>query len=141
MIPESLTVSSYILETAEISFDGGTTKVTTSSGGLVTQPPDSHTATTAFGNTIVPNIALQNTTGYDVILNVGLAVTSATAATVSLGIGPTSTPDTDIIVPTFTTADPRAFVMTAYVPNNYYILVATTGTIAGSASVVQAMAI
>jgi hypothetical protein len=58
-----------------------------------------------------------------------VTVTAATTATLTLGVGSTSTPTTDTIVPSFTVAAASTYSFSAYVPNNYYVLVNDTGTI------------
>ncbi|CAB4121083.1 hypothetical protein UFOVP9_1, partial [uncultured Caudovirales phage] len=50
-------------------------------------------------------------------------------ATITLGVGSTSTPTVDTVVSSFTTAAVLVTNFSAIVPNNYYLLVNTTGTI------------
>lgn len=105
---------------------------------LISAPTDSHTATTAFGNSLTLGTPKQNTTGYDIMVNIVISVTAATTATIVMGVGSTSTPTTDTAVSTFSlTGD---FTLTAYVPNNYYLLVDKTGTLTSTNNVI-AMAI
>lgn len=96
---------------------------------LQTAPTDSHTATTGFGSLSI-GTALQNTLGYDILVNVSVAATAATGATIVMGVGPTNTPTTDAITASFsiiTVAVTTSF--SAIVPTGYYLLVNTTGTI------------
>jgi len=128
LLNTALTASTLRLKTGPISFDGGTTSISTSSGSLVSSPPASATATTTFGTSLTAATAKQNTNGYDVLLNICVTVTSATAATLTLGIGPTSTPTVDTVVSSFTVATSTVFTFSAYVPSTYYVLVSSTGT-------------
>lgn len=106
--------------------------------GFSSTPTDSHTATTAFGTSLTLGTALQNTAGYDILVNIVLSVTVAASATVVMGIGPTSTPTTDTAISTFSiTGD---FTLCAYVPNNYYLLVNKTGTLTSTNNII-AMAV
>lgn len=100
----------------------------------------SHTATGAFGNSLISGTAKQNTTGYDLLLNISVNVTSSTTATLILGVGSTSTPTTDTVVPSFTVAAATVISFCAIVPNNFYVLVNTTGTITVGSITVQACA-
>jgi hypothetical protein len=72
--------------------------------------------------------ALQNTTGYDVLLNIVVQVSAATTATLTLGVGTTNAPTLETAVPSFTVAAATFFTIFAYVPNNYYVKVGQTGT-------------
>lgn len=102
---------------------------------ITTAPTDSHTATTAFATTLTLGTAIQNTTGYDLTVCIGFAVSTATTATVILGVGPTSTPTTDTVIPSFTSVG-CALSITAHVPNNYYLLVNKTGTFTNTNNIV-----
>ena len=93
---------------------------------LITSPVDSNTATTAFGSLAI-GTALQNTLGYDILVNISIAATVATGATIVLGVGPTSTPTTNPVTASFSVGLTQSF--TAIVPSGYYCLVNTTGTI------------
>lgn len=97
-------------------------------GLLQTFPPSSSTASSGFGSLTVGS-AKQNTLGYDIHVNAAVVVTAATSATIVLGVGSTSTPSTNTVYTTFTVASFTPFMVSAIVPNNYYILVNTTGTI------------
>lgn len=105
---------------------------------LCTTPVSSNTATTAFGTSLTLGTGKQNTTGYDLLVQVVLSVTVAASATVVMGVGSTSTPTTNTAISTFSiTGD---FTLTAYVPNGYYLLVDKTGTLTSTNNIV-AMAI
>lgn len=103
--------------------------------GIITAPTDSHTASVAFGS-ISAGVAKQNTLGYDIQVNVSVAITAAAAATVSLGVGPTNTPIVDPLIAALSAATIISF--SAIVPNNYYILVNTGGTITVGSITTQA---
>ena len=111
------------------------------SGSLASSPVSSSTATSAFVTSLTAGTAQQNTAGYDLMVNVIVNVSSATTATLVLGIGTTSTPTTQTVIPSFTTATEQTYSFIAYVPNNYYLLVNTTGTISVSSITTMAMAI
>lgn len=93
---------------------------------LATAPPSSNTATTGFGSLAV-GTALQNTLGYDILVNVSIAITAAVGASISLGVGPTNTPTTNPVTAAFSVALTASF--SAVVPSGYYCLVTTGGTI------------
>ena len=109
----------------------------TFTGGLVTVPVSSNTATTAYGTSLTAGTALRNTTGYDLLVNICATVTAATTATFVMGVGSTSTPTTNTVVPSFTVAATTQFTFSAIVPNNYYLLVNDTGTITLSSLTIQ----
>lgn len=104
--------------------------------GIITAPVSSSIASAAFGTSLTAGTAVQNTLGYDILLNISVAITMGIGATVTLGVGPTSTPTTNAVTNTIAMASNMSFC--AIVPNNYYVLVNTTGTITIGAIVVQA---
>jgi hypothetical protein len=106
-------------------------------GGWSTAPVSSSTATTAFGASLTAGTALQNTTGYDLLVNVAASFTAATTATLILGVGSTSTPSTNTVIPSFTVAASTLYTFAAIVPSNYYLLVNSTGTITGLTLTIQ----
>ena len=112
---------------------------TPTAGTIRTAPPSSNTVTTAFGSSLTAGTALQNTTGYDILLNIVVSITAATGATLTLGVGPTSTPTTNAATGTLSVA--TIITLTAYVPNSYYVLVNDTGTITIGSITVVAMAV
>lgn len=97
--------------------------------GFSSTPAASHTATTTFGTSFTLGTAIQNTLGYDIIVNAGILVASATSATITMGVGSTSTPTKDTVIPSFTTAVIGLLGLCAYVPAGYYLLIDKTGTI------------
>ena len=105
---------------------------------IATVPPSSSTATTAFGTSITAGTAKQNTLGYNILVNISVDVASATTATIVLGVGPTSTPATNTVVSSFSTVTALPSIsFSAIVPNSYYLLVNTTGTIIITSITVQ----
>ena len=125
----TIPASAVPVDGTSIIVSGSTIVATgTFTGGLITAPVASSTASTAFGS-ITAGTARQNTTGYDLLVNVCATVASSTGATLILGVGSSSTPSTNTVVPSFTVAAATQFSFSAIVPNNYYILVNDTGTI------------
>jgi hypothetical protein len=126
-----------------INIGNSTTNVTTTTigGNIVTTPVAASVATGAFGNSLTAGTAAQNTTGYDVLLNITVQVASSTTATLTLGVGPTNAPTLETAVPSFTVATAAFFTIFAYVPNNYYVKVSDTGTISITSITVVAMAL
>lgn len=111
---------------------------TPTAGTIRTAPPSSNTVTTAFGTSVTFGTGKQNTTGYDILLNIVISVTVATTATIVFGVGSTSTPTTNTAISTFSiTGD---FTLSVYVPHNYYVLVDKTGTLTQTNTIV-AMAV
>lgn len=112
----------------------GRFSVLESTSTLVTAPTDSHTATTAFGNNITLGTPLRNTTGYDILVTIGITVTAATAATLVMGVGSSATPTTDTVTPSFSTTG--VIGLSAIVPNNYYLSLNKTGTLVSTNNIV-----
>lgn len=108
---------------------------------LITAPAASSTVTSGFGSSLTAGTAVQNTLGYDILINIVVSASLATAATIVLGVGATSTPTTNTVIPTFTLAALNFYTFSAVVPSNYYVLVNTTGTITVASITVQAMGI
>lgn len=96
-------------------------------------PAASQSASLAIG------AAYQNTFGYDVILTVYLSVTAATTADITLGVGPTNTPTDQTLISGLTVAALTIIPITISLPNNYYALLDTSGTITMTISGQQAM--
>ncbi len=109
----------------------------TFTGGIVTVPVSSHTATTGFSTSLTAGTAVQNTLTYDILVNICVSVTSSTTATITLGVGSTSTPTVDTAIPSSTVAATTYYNLSAIVPANYYLLVNTTGTIVVASITVQ----
>lgn len=104
-----------------------------SSGSITTAPPASASSSLILGT------AYQNTLGYDVVVTVYISVTAATAGSLLLGVGPSSTPTQQTIVSALTVAAVTIIPVTIYLPSNYYALLTTGGTITASISGQQAM--
>lgn len=101
---------------------------------LKTAPVSSSTATAAFGTSLTLGTAIQNTTGYNLFVNIVFNVTVAASATLVMGVGSTSSPTTNTAADTFSTTGD--FTLTAYVPNNYYLLVDKTGSLTSTNAIV-----
>lgn len=106
---------------------------TAGTGGIDTSPPPSQSSSLAIGT------AYQNTLGYDVVITVYLAVSSATTANILLGVGPTNTPTQQTIISGLSLIALGIIPIPIYLPNNYYALLSTTGTISLTISGQQAM--
>lgn len=100
---------------------------------IKTAPPASQSSSLALGT------AYQNTFGYDIVLTVYLAVTSSVTASVLSGVGPTTTPTQQTIISGASIGAFSIIPVTLYVPNNYYALLSTSGTITVAISGQQAM--
>jgi hypothetical protein len=90
-------------------------------------PTSSNNATVNFGTSLTVNTSAQNVNGYEILLNISVVVTAATGATILMGVDSTAPPTTNAVTATFSGAGTYSF--SAIVPNNYYVLVQTTGTI------------
>ena len=97
----------------------------TFSGGIITSPTDSHTATVAFGS-VALGTAIQNSLGYDVLVNYSLSVSVVGSGTLSVGVGPTSTPTTDVVNQFVTSGTFNSVSTTAIVPSGYWLLINCT---------------
>lgn len=102
---------------------------------FITAPAASAAASLSLGS------AYQNVAGYDVIVTVYLAVASATTASILSGVGPTNTPTQQTIVSSLSLAALNVIPVTLYIPNNYYALLSTSGTISVTISGQQTMAV
>ena len=102
-------------------------------------PVASAIATSNFGSTLTLGTAIQNTLGYDILVNVNIQSSVATSATIVMGVGPTASPATNAVTGTFSGVDIISF--SAIVPNNYYLLVNSTGTFTASSIVLQVCAL
>lgn len=96
---------------------------------LATSPSASSVVTAAFGTSLTAGTAVRNTTGYNILATISVAVTSATAATITVGVGSTNTPTKNTVIQSFSAAATTFFSFSVIIPNNYYIIVDTTGTI------------
>jgi len=97
----------------------GLTSVSTNT--LISSPAASGAAGLVLG------VPYQNSLGYDVTLQVYFDITSNTSGVISCGVGPTNTPPQQVIVTGSTTVG--YLPVSVYLPNNYYALISTTGTI------------
>ena len=97
------------------------------SGNVTTSPSQTtDTATTALGQ-LVLGTALQNTTLSDLLVTVVIPVTASIGGFLVKGMDSTMTPTTDQASPALSAA--TNITITAWVPNNYYLLIDTSGTI------------
>jgi hypothetical protein len=103
--------------------------VTFASGISTSNSVSSHTATTAFGTSMTIGTAVQNNTAYDMLVNMAIVVSSATSATISLGVDSTNTPTAVTAIPTFSTASTVTYMLSAYVPSSWYLKITDSGTI------------
>ncbi len=95
--------------------------------GIVSSPVASSVATAAFVTTLTLGTAVQNTTGYNLLVNISVWITAeAGSGPLKLGVGPTSTPTVNNVTATISAAGTWSF--TALVPSNYWLLVSTTGS-------------
>lgn len=90
---------------------------------VISAPGASSAATLALGT------AYQNTSGHDVMVTVYLAISTATNASILLGVGPTNTPTQQTIISSLTLAALGIVPVNIYIPNNYYALLSESGTI------------
>lgn len=97
---------------------------------VFTTVPASATAVTASFGSIVLGTPKQNVLTYNIIVNVCIVVTSATNATIQFGISRAAVPTLETQVPTFSTATTIIFNFSYNLPNNYFLIVNTTGIIA-----------
>ena len=91
--------------------------------GLITSPPASQSSSLAVGT------AYQNTLGYDVMLTVYLNITSALAANILLGVGPSNTPTQQTLISGLTLSVLGIIPVNIYIPAGYYAKLSTSGTI------------
>lgn len=100
---------------------------TPTSGTIRTAPPSSHTALGAFASSLTLGTAVQNTTGYDILVTIIISVTAAVSANFAVGVGSTSTPTKDNILPSAISVA-ETFSVSILVPYNYYLLLDKNGT-------------
>lgn len=106
----------------------GASGVTTIPIAIKSTPAASVTATAAF-STLAVDTPLQSSLGYDVLVSGVIRITSATAGTIALGVGPTSTPTASPYLAAFTSATAVALPYAAVVPAGYYLSLVSGGTI------------
>lgn len=82
--------------------------------------------------TVTAGTPIQNLQGYHALATFGLVVSTATAATITIGVAPTSAGATAAaltVINTFTLASVNWNQVSAYVPAGYFVVINTTGTI------------
>ncbi len=107
--------------TANNILDDGMAGAVTLKSTVATNPGASSAPTLALGT------AYQNTLGYDIVLTVYLAVTANVNGVVKLGTDSSATPAQQTIIGASTLTG--VWPIPIYLPNNYYALLSTTGTI------------
>jgi hypothetical protein len=91
-----------------------------------TNPASSGSSSLALGS------AYHNTLGYDILLTVYMNISNTTNANFLLGVGPTNTPTQQNIITNFninSNTTHLVFPVPIYLPNNYYALLSTSGTV------------
>ena len=116
----------------DITFPGAASQTlcadSSNSGSITTAPPASSTSSIVLGS------AFQNPYGYDILATVYLSVTAATADTISLGVGPTSSPTQSNILSGLTVAGLTVIPVPIYIPSQYYALLTVGGSVTASIS-------
>lgn len=106
---------------------------------MCSSPPASSVVTIAFGTTLTSGTAKRNTLGYDILVNINVPVSLAVSGIISIGIGATSTPSVSALTNTLIATGILNF--SAIVPNNYYLMLSTSGTITLGTITLQACGI
>lgn len=136
-----ITTGNSFLGSADFIDPGLTTESLKSQLGVIaTLPASSNSITAGFGS-ITVGTPLQNTSNQDILVNICVRVSAATAATIVLGVDISPTPATNTVIPTFSTVTPLFFTFSAYVPSRYWLSVDTTGIITVTSATTQAMGI
>lgn len=99
-------------------------------GTIATAPPSSHTVIAALGQ-LTFGTAYQNTLSYDVWVTVTYQRITSAAGTITAGVGSTSTPTADTAEGSLASLNGDNS-LTYKVPAGYYLLLATTGSVAVS---------
>ncbi len=121
---------------------GANTNITAMTGltGALSTPTSISSAPAASqSSSLALGTAYLNPFGYDVVLTVYVAVTSATSASILCGVGPTITPTQQTIISGLTLAALSVIPITVYLPAGYYALISNSGTITDSIAGQQAM--
>lgn len=108
------------------AFHGNITANSINTPTFKTSPNASASSSLALGT------AYQNTLGYDVLLTVYINISNTTNANFLLGVGPTSTPTQQNILTNYNitpNSSHLVFSVPIYLPNNYYALLSTSGTV------------
>lgn len=85
-------------------------------------------------SSIIIGTSFQNTLGYDIQITVYLSITAATSADILLGTDSSATPAQQTIISGLTLAATNIIPITFIVPNQYFALLSTSGTITASIS-------
>jgi len=110
-----------------LSTDSGILLQTTGAPGVTTTPQgDTDSVTTTFGQVVI-GTAIQNTTGYDLLVTIVIPVTAAAGGYLTKGVQDFSNPGQVAASPTFAAA--TTVTLTSWVPNDYYLLITAQGTI------------
>lgn len=83
-------------------------------------------------SSLVLGTAYHNTLGYDILLTVYIDISNTTNANFLLGVGPTNTPPQQNILTNYNitpNSTHLVFPVPIYLPNNYYALLSTSGTV------------
>jgi len=107
---------------------------------ITTAPVASSTATAAFGTTLTLSTATQNTTGYDILLNISVDAASSTNGVLSIGVDNNSTPGSNAIIKSITSATEKVYNFAVIVPNNYYVILNKSGTMSVNSITIQSCA-
>lgn len=110
-------------QTRTITWPDATGTVQLQSQSLITSPANSASASLVVGTNF------QNTTGSDILLTIYLSITAATTASIQLGVGSATNPTQQTIVSSLTVAATNIVTIPIYIPNNYFALLSTSGTI------------
>lgn len=98
----------------------------------VTTPTFKTSPQASAASTLALGTAYQNTLGYDVLVTVYIDISNTTNANFLLGVGPTSTPTQQNILTNYNitpNSTHLVFPVPIYLPNNYYALLSTSGTV------------
>lgn len=96
-------------------------------GTLATAPP-----ATSVGPTVTLGATFQNTLGYDAHFLVTVRITAATSATLAVGVNPTNVTTAQSFMTALTSAAVEIIPISLYVPQGYYGIISTGGTITAS---------
>ncbi len=124
--------SSFTAQTITVPDATGTMQLSGASS-LITAPAASQASSLSIGS------AYQNPFGYDVLLTIYYSVSSATTASILVGVGSTNTPTQQTVISGLTLAALGIITIPIYLPSGYYALVSTSGTITAAISGQQAM--
>ena len=141
MSPNTMLVATVILTSGTTTASWTWNYMTMMGQGMVSVPANSNTVTAGFGTSLTAGTSVQNTLNYDIQVNICVAVSSSTTATIVMGVGSATGPTTNTVIPSFTVAATTFFTFTAIVPDRYWLVVNTTGTIVVASITTQACAL